>query len=171
VAPWVFGCASIPFAVLPTEVGGPSSGAILIAGVAGSLALGTGVAVQPAAREFEDTRPLAASTVGLIAAALGFLVGILALDVSSRLLILLAAPLFGVGYGCCLISGLRESERIAPRIELGATVSVFYALTYVGFALPYAIGVLNDWLGDEGAFAVVGASALVCLVVSTTGEP
>jgi MFS family permease len=168
VAPWVFASASIPFAVLPTEVGGSSGGAILVAGVAGSLGLLTGVAIQPIARVLEDEHPLSAGAVGLVAIAAGFVVGILALDVSSRALLVLSAPLFGTGYGCVLISGLRETERIADPAELGATVSVFYALTYFGFVTPYLAGVLNDPLGEQGAFVALGVLALTCLVISAT---
>ena len=79
---------------------------------------------------------------------------------------LVAAPLFGIGYGCCLISGLLETERIAPATELGASISVFYALSYLGFATPYVTDVLNGAFGDRGALAVLAGLALVCLAVS-----
>ena len=84
---------------------------------------------------------------------------------------LVAAPLFGIGYGCCLISGLRETERIAPATELGASVSVFYALSYLGFATPYVTDVLNGAFGDRGALAVLAGLALACLAVSAAGRP
>lgn len=168
VAPWVFASASIPFAVLPTAVGG---GSALLAGVAGAGALLTGVAVQPLARRLEDRRALAAGALGLVATAAGLGVGVLALEASSHALVLASAPLFGVGYGCVLISGLRETERVADPAELGATVSVFYALTYIGFATPYVVGVLNVPLGDEGALAVLAAAALASLAASTIRRP
>ena len=170
VAPWVFACASIPFAVLPTEVGGPAGGAVLLAGVAGAGALLTGVAIQPLARRLEDARPLAAGGLGLLAAAAGFGVGALAVVEDSRALVLLSAPLFGVGYGGCLISGLREVERIADPAELGATVSVLYALTYVGFATPYVAGVLDGPLGEPGALGALAAFALLCLAISASAR-
>jgi hypothetical protein len=46
---------------------------------------------------------------------------VLALAASSRAIMVLSAPLFGVGYGGVLISGLRETERVADARELGAT--------------------------------------------------
>lgn len=171
VAPWVFACASIPFAVLPTEVGGPAGGAVLLAGVAGAGALLTGVAIQPLARRVEDARPLAAGGLGLLATAVGFVVGALALEEVSRPLVLLSAPLFGVGYGCCLISGLREVERIADPAELGATVSVLYALTYVGFGTPYVVGLLDGPLGGPGALVALAGVALACLAISASARP
>jgi predicted MFS family arabinose efflux permease len=165
VAPWVFGCAALSFAVLPGETGGAT---VLLAGVAGAITLGTGVAIQPLARRAEDRRPLAASAAGLFAAAVGLGVGVLALAGDSRALVLVAAPLLGIGYGCCLISGLRETERIADPSELGATVSVFYALSYLGFATPYVTDLLNGAFGDRGALAVLAAVAVGCLAVSAT---
>jgi MFS family permease len=168
VAPWVFACAALSFAVLPGETGGAT---VLLAGVGGALTLATGVAVQPLARRLEERRPLAASAAGLLAAALGLAIGVLALAEESRVLVLVAAPLFGIGYGGCLISGLVETERIADPGEVGATISVFYALSYLGFATPYVTDVLNGIFGDRGALAVLGAVAVVCLVVSASARP
>ncbi len=167
VAPWVFACASMPFAVLPVEIGAHGHAALL-AGVAGALALGTGVAVQPFAKRVEDVQPLLSGAVGLVAAAVGMGVGILAIHHHSPLLILVSAPLFGVGYGGCLIAGLRETERIAAPEELGATVSVFYALTYLGFATPYIVELLNGVLDQQRALAALAGVALLCLAVSST---
>lgn len=166
VAPWVFACASLAFAILPGETGDAT---VLLAGGAGALALGAGVAAQPVARRLEDRRPLAASAAGLLAAMAGLGVGVLALGGGGLGLVLLAAPLFGFGYGCCLVSGLRETERIADPAELGATVSVFYALTYVGFAAPYVIDLLNGAVGDRGALAIMAAGAAVCLAIGLQG--
>jgi MFS family permease len=163
VAPWVFACAALSFAVLPGETGGST---VLLAGFGGALTLATGVAIQPLARRLEAWRPRGASAAGLLAAAAALVVGILALEDDSRALVLVAAPLFGIGYGCCLISGLLETERIAPPTELGASVSVFYALSYLGFATPYVTDLLDGAFGDRGALAVLAAVALGCLAVS-----
>ena len=98
------------------------------------------------------------------------MVGILALSADSRLLLLLAAPVFGAAYGCCLVSGLRETERLAAPDERGATVAVFYALTYVGFAAPYVLGGLAGLgLGARGALAVAVGAAVVSLLVVVGG--
>jgi hypothetical protein len=143
---------------------------VLLAGVAGAVTLGTGVAIQPLARRVEDRRPLAAGAAGLLAAAVGLGVGVLALAGDSRALVLAAAPLFGIGYGGCLISGLRETERIADPAELGATVSVFYAISYLGFATPYVTDVLNGAFGDRAALGALAAVALACLAVSASAR-
>ncbi|MCY7397040.1 MAG: MFS transporter [Nocardioides sp.] len=168
VAPWVFGSAAISVAFLPGEITGSSSGELAFAGVLTGVTLGTGVLVQPLARRLDDRRGLLAGQVGLIAAAAAIGLGVLALSADSRWLLMLAAPVFGAAYGCCLVSGLRETERLSLLDERGATVAVYYALTYLGFAAPYALGALaGGGIGARGAMLAAGAAVLVCLVVVT----
>jgi MFS family permease len=169
VAPWVFGCAAISIAFLPGEIGGPTPGAVAFAGVLTGVTLGTGVFVQPLARRLDDRRPLLAGQVGLLASMGASGLGVLALSQDHRWLLLVAAPVFGAGYGCCLVSGLRETERLSPPDQRGATVAIFYALTYLGFAAPYLLGsAAGLGLGDRGALALTAVAAAVCLLVVTT---
>lgn len=168
VAPWVFGSAAISIAFLPAEVGGSAQGALAFAGVLTGVTLLTGVLVQGTARRLDDRRPLLAGQVGLVAAVLATAIGIVALQTDLRWLLLVAAPVFGAAYGCCLVSGLRETERLADPTELGATVAVFYALTYLGFGVPYALGALSGaGTGDEGALLLTVGVVLLCLVTVT----
>ena len=51
-------------------------------------------------------------------------------------LVLPAAVMLGCGYGCCLVYGLAEVQRIAPPGELAGLTAVFQAATYLGFAAP-----------------------------------
>lgn len=165
-APWVFGAVSLSVAYLPSVIEASPSGALAFAGILTGVTLGAGVLIQPLARRLDDRRPLLAGQLGLVAAAAGALLGIVALTAEARLLLLVAGPLFGVAYGCCLVSGLRETERLSLPDERGATVSVFYALTYLGFAVPYALGAIaSGGLGPRGAVAVMVAAAAVCLAV------
>ncbi len=161
-APWVFGCAALSIAYLPGEIGGSQSGALAFVGVLSGITLGCGVLVQGVARRLDDRRPLLAGQVGLAAALVGASIGVLALATDERWLLLVSAPLLGGAYGCVLVSGLREVERLSHPDERGATVAVFYALTYLGFALPYLLGAFGG-----GIPALVGAIAvaLLCLVV------
>ncbi|MGI9157382.1 MAG: MFS transporter [Marmoricola sp.] len=166
VAPWVFGCAAISFAFLPEEVGGSQTGELAFAAVLTGITLGTGVLVQPLARRLDDHRTLLAGQVGLLCAAVAILVGVLALTLDSRVLLLVAGVVFGAAYGCCLVSGLRETERLSSVEERGATVAVFYALTYVGFAAPYVLGALVDLgAGLRGAMLAAAAAAVLSLVL------
>ena len=161
-APWVFGCAAISIAYLPGEIGGSQAGALAFVGVLAGLTLGCGVVVQGLARRLDDRRPLLAGQVGLLAALVGIAIGVLALATDVRWLLLVGGPVLGAAYGCVLVSGLRETERLSPPDERGATVAVFYALTYLGFAFPYALGALG---GGIAALVVAGVVAAVCLVV------
>lgn len=166
-APWVFASAAISFAVLPGRVGHV---AVAVSGLVTGLTLGTGVAVQPFARRLEDRHPLRAGQLGLGLAAAGTLLGALAVREQALGLVLAAALPLGAAYGLCLVSGLRESERLARPDERGATLAVFYALTYVGFAAPYLLAALAHRTGDAGALAVVaGAAALTAVVVGRGG--
>jgi MFS family permease len=166
VAPWVFGSVAIAAALLPGEVGGGSGNAVAFAAVTTGLALGTGVLIQPLARRLDDRHALSGGAAGLLFAITGIVIGILALTQDSRLLVLLAAPVFGAGYGFCLVSGLRETERLSHPDERGATVAIFYALTYLGFAAPYLLGLLaSTGLDVRGALAVAAGAGCASLAI------
>lgn len=170
-APWVFGCVAISFAYLPSVLDAPSRGALAFAAVLTGVALGTGVAIQPIARRLDDRRDLLAGRVGLVCALVALLLGLAALTLDSRWLVLAAAPVFGAGYGCVLVSGLREVERLAPPAEHGAVVAVFYALTYLGFFGPYLLGaVAGLGIGPRGALLVALGLALTSLVVVSAAD-
>lgn len=165
-APWVFGAAAISIAFLPGEIGGASGYAVAFAAVLSGLTLGTGVVVQPLARSLDARHPGSAGLAGLAAATTGTLLGVLALTLDSHLVLLLAGFVLGAAYGLCLVSGLRETERLAPADERGATIAVYYVLTYVGFAAPYVLGALSGaGLGDRGAVLVATAAAVLAAVL------
>jgi MFS family permease len=158
-APWVFGCAALSFVVLPQEVTSARSLSAAFAGVATALTLGMGIAVQPVARRIEARRRMAGTVTGLICAAAAAALAAAAVAVPSQVLALACAMLFGLGYGCSLVSGLHEVERLAGRNEQGAVVACYYVLTYVGFAAPYLVDWLNGMLGKQAAFGVLAAAA------------
>lgn len=165
-APWVFGAAAISIAFLPGEIEGASGFAVAFAAVLSGLTLGTGVVVQPLARSLDARHPGSAGLAGLAAATAGTLLGVLALTLDSHLVLLLAGFVLGTAYGLCLVSGLRETERLAPADERGATIAVYYVLTYVGFAAPYVLGALSGaGLGDRGAVLVASAAAVLAAVL------
>ncbi len=167
-APWVFGCAAIAIAYLPGEIGGTQDGALAFVGLLSGLTLGCGVLVQGLARRLDDRRPLLAGQVGLAAAVVGSSIGVLALATDVRWLLLLSGPVLGGAYGCVLVSGLRETERLAHPDERGATIAVFYALTYAGFAVPYVLGALGG--GVPALVAAIVAAVLCLVVVSVAGR-
>ena len=66
--------------------------------------------------------------------------------------------------GLCLVSGLRQAEHMASPDERGAVIACYYALAYLGFAVPYLADGLGALAGRSGAFvaltAIIAALAL-----------
>jgi hypothetical protein len=67
--------------------------------------------------------------------------------------------LLGLAYGLCLVSGLRQAEHLAGAHDRGAVVACYFALSYVGFAAPYAVEGMNSAFGRVGAFVTLAAAA------------
>jgi hypothetical protein len=102
--------------------------------------------------------PLAGIVVGLCCAAAGAGVGVAAVAAADRILAGLAAVLFGLAYGLCLVPGLRQAEQRARPDQRDAVVACYYALAYLGFATPYlaaGLGAVSDAAGAFGVLAVI----------------
>jgi MFS family permease len=166
-APWVFASAVITFAYLPSVIDTPPEGALAIAAVLTFVTLGTGVVVQPFARRLDDRRPLLAGQLAMLCTIAALLLGLLAVTADSLWVVLLAAPVFGAGYGFGLVSGLREAERLAPVAERGAVVGVFYSLAYLGMLAPYLLGAVGS---PATALLVAITAAVVALGVVTVSS-
>lgn len=170
-APWVFGCATISFAVIPAHSGAATGRwPVAFAGVVAGVTLLTGVAVQPAARRLATaTAPWRVPVSGLAAGVLGLCGGavVSAGDglTFAPLLVLPVAVVLGAAYGTLLVGGLVEVELQSGRHDHARLVAVYYALTYLGFAAPYlfarlvSFGGLRPWLL---------AAAAVCLALIPT---
>lgn len=162
LAPWVFGFASITAVILPAAVGTGASYALLVAGLANGLTLGAGALVQPYIKRLEDDHPAAGAHLGLGLGALVALGGAIAVISDSAALLLLLSPICGVAYGATLVSGLRETERLADPDERASTISIYLAMTYVGFALPYLVSLGGPRLGTDGALLAVALLTVPC---------
>ncbi|HEX4256645.1 MAG TPA: MFS transporter [Streptosporangiaceae bacterium] len=160
-APWVFGAASLAFVVLPQEVTRQGSLSVGYAGLITTITVASGIAVQPLARRLEARHRLAGEIAGLACAAVGTGVAIAVVGAESRAGAVGCAVAFGLAYGLCLVSGLRECERLADRGQHGAVVACFYALTYLGFGVPYLVDALNGLLGRDGTFTALAIVAAV----------
>jgi len=165
MAPWVFGLASAGGVLLPRAIGGK---AIAFAGVVNALTLWSGVAVQPLARRIEERRPMLAAFCGLALGTAALFAAAVVLAHAAEPSVLLAAVPLGAGYGLILVGGLHETERLARPDERAATIAVFLALTYAGFALPYLVSALG---GDAGALAVLAAAMAGCLALTFAAAP
>jgi MFS family permease len=138
LAPWAFAAPVIAFALLPavTGVGQRGHGVILAAAITAITAL-AGAAVQPAARRL-GVAPVVLACTGLVALAAGVGLGAWAVEGHDWLL-LPTGLVLGCAYGLCLVAGLIEVQQLAPAHELARATSVYYALTYLGFAAPYLL--------------------------------
>lgn len=143
VAPWVFGSASIAYAVLPGLMA-DHSGAYPIAfsALLCVVALSAGFAIQAVGRRIDTT-----ASARAILVALGIIVvGMVLVSVAATVLVvpmaLLAAAVLGCGYGMAMVSGLQEVQRIAGPRDLAGLTAVFYSVTYLGFAVPAILALL-----------------------------
>jgi predicted MFS family arabinose efflux permease len=165
-SPLVFGSVALAIVVLPEEV---TSARTLSAGFAGLmtvLSFAAGVAVQSFARRLRDA--LAGVVAGLVCAAAGCAVGIAAVASADRVLAGVAAVLLGLAYGLCLVSGLRQAEHMASPDERGAVIACYYAVAYLGFAVPYLAAGLGALAGKSGAFVALTA-IITALALWTAG--
>lgn len=153
VAPWVFGVATVAIAVLPGLVRDATPGwTVAFSALVAGLTLGTGVAVQPLARQLAAADPGRAVTG---AAAL-----------ATPLAVVVAALLLGGAYGLCLVAGLVQTQRTAPPRELAGLTAVYYALTYLGFAAPVALAGLSLLVPYPALLAALAAGAALTLALT-----
>ena len=166
VAPWVFAAASVSFAVLPTVISDRTRGyGIAFAGLVAGVTLGLGVLVQPLARRIDRADDARGASVGMAAVVAGMALAALAAHLASPPLVLVTAAVLGAGYGFCLVAGLLEVQRLAGPDDLAGLTAVFYALTYVGFAVPVALAELTHLAGYPTLLLVLAGLAAACLAV------
>ena len=164
-APMVFGSVALALVVLPEEVTSPRTLSAGFAGLMTALTFAAGIAVQPLARRVPAAYGIVA---GLCCAAAGTGLAAVAVRDGDRALAGVCAILLGVAYGMCLMSGLRQVERLAAAEERGAVAACFYVLAYLGFAAPYLAAGLGAVTGRTGALAILAIAALA-LAVWTAG--
>jgi MFS family permease len=165
MAPFVFGFPTVAFAGLPplllfAKGQAPLPAPLALTGMLSGVTLLTGVLAQPFTRRYS---PEVTSRLGLLFGAAGLGVGALAAAFGAPLLLVLAAPLLGAGYGICMTSGLRLLEAVAPPETRGGLTGLYYVLTYLGFAAPWLLAlavrvVPAAWvLGAAGLHAALTA--------------
>lgn len=164
-APWVFGCASVAFAVVPAAlVDRLGSGAIGYATLLAVVALASGAAVQPFAGRIGAATGGRQLAIGLLIAVVGLLGAAVVAAAQQPWLGVPVAAVLGAGYGLCLVSGLTEVQRIAPPEELAGLTAVYYGVTYVGFVLPVLLAGLTAVAPEPLLLLLVAAACAGCLV-------
>jgi MFS family permease len=166
LAPWVFAAPTIAFALLPgvIAVARHPDGIVVAAGVTALTAL-AGVLVQPIARHLDRSLEGAAGITGLFVLAAGLGLAVATVESGQSSLLVLCALILGSAYGLCLVAGLTEVQHLAGERELARATSVYYALTYLGFAAPYAFTSARALSGYPVLFA---AAAVLALATAAT---
>ncbi|WP_068278710.1 MFS transporter [Aldersonia kunmingensis] len=164
LAPFVFASVTIAFVSLPARLPDSYSGP-LVPGLAATLGLGSGIAVQVLARR-KAFGPLAGS-VGAGLAALGYVLAALCGAEPPVWALLPCCVVLGSAYGLCLRTGLLDIEQLTPPSHRGALTGVFYVGTYLGFAVPLTLVALESSLGDRLPLFVLAVLAAVVAVQRT----
>jgi hypothetical protein len=169
LAPWVFGSAAIAMVYAPGLMAGRVGGPAVFFGALVALCTAmSGVLIQPVARRLaRPGRPwLLVTSMALVTAGMVAEAGVA--DVGQAVLVLPAAVILGCGYGCCLVYGLAEVQRIAKPGELAGLTAVFQAATYLGFAAPYVLSMLRGFASPT--VLLLGVAALAALTLAVTGS-
>ncbi|HWJ07796.1 MAG TPA: MFS transporter [Nocardioides sp.] len=164
MALWVFSAVTVPVVVLAGRLGGDLSGP-LVPGLASALALGTGVAVQVAARR-AGWGPRAGVT-GALLAAVGFAAAARVDADPGLLLFVVTSVVLGSAYGLCLRAGLVDVETFTPPEHRGVTVGTYYVCTYLGFGLPVLLESLRSGIGTTAPLLVLAGLALAAALLRT----
>lgn len=171
VAPWIFGASALAFAVGPSLVTRRTGDLeVAFATLATVLTLGVGTGVQLLFGPVDRALRGRSATAGVILAAIGAMLLVPAALSSSPAAVLIAAPVFGAGYGICMVSGLSAVQAMADADDLAGVTAVFYAVSYSGFFLPMILAALAPAVGYGVALGAVAAVCLVCAGISTTAR-
>lgn len=170
-APWIFGSAAIGYGYLPTKLAGATGmWGLLFATAATVVALGVSSAVQPLAARVNSlvsARGLL-TAVGLMTA--GIAVVVVAIQLQSVAIGLVANVVIGLGIGLALVSSLLEVQRIAGSRDLAGLTGVFYAAAYAGFLAPAVIAAVANVVAVPLILWVVvglGVVSWVAILVSS----
>ncbi|CAM2998281.1 putative MFS family arabinose efflux permease [Williamsia muralis] len=170
VAPWVFGAAIGCQAILPTLMAPKVGGApMAFAALISVVTLSCGFGIQALARRIDRPDSARASQVALLLLVAGMALAALASSILTIWAVLVAAVVLGAGYGIALVAGLSEVQRIAQPGDLAGLTAVYYALTYLGFAVPATLAYLHDyipgvtypWMFGFGAVAAAATLAMI----------
>jgi MFS family permease len=163
MAPWVFAAPAVAFAFLPSVIGAEDvGGGIAVVAAISTLTALTGVLIQPLARRLEQAASgrNRAGILGLLILGAGLVLASVIAETEHIWLLVPCAIVLGGAYGLCLVAGLIEVQRLARADSLAALTAVYYALTYLGFALPYLLTLAHHVAGYPALLLLTAALAL-----------
>ncbi|MFJ2755860.1 MFS transporter [Nocardioides sp. NPDC087217] len=142
-SPAIFAAVTVSYVVLPPFVlDRVRDHAPLFSGLVAAVTLLVGLAVQPLAAKIDRPGSARATLVAMGTVVIGLLLGALAIEEASPLLVLAAAVFLGAGYGLTLESGLAEIGRLAPPGALPTVSALFQGVAHSGFLAPLLLAVM-----------------------------
>jgi MFS family permease len=165
-APWVFGAPALAFVVGPALIAGHlGQHQVAFATLAAVVTLAFGAGVQPFVPLIGRLTNGRQAIVGLATAAAGTVLLALDAGVASPALTAIAAALFGIAYGICIVAGLVEIQAMADPHSLAGLTGIYYSLTYLGFALPVVLAALARFVDYPQLLAGVAVICLICIAI------
>lgn len=170
MAPWVFAAPALAFAISPAIVVDQLGGLeIAFAALLTLVTLTVGFLVQPSVPRLAARVRGASGSVGLAFLAAGALLVAANVALQSPLLACVAGVLLGGAYGVCMLTGLVEVQAMAGGRNLAGLTGLYYALTYIGFALPALLSALAPVFGMAALLVAVAVTASGCAVLVALG--
>jgi MFS family permease len=141
-SPAIFAAVTVAYVVLPPLVLDEIHGyAPLFSGLVAALTLAVGLLVQPLATWLDRAGTSRATLTAMATVVVGLLLGALAVDRVSPVLVLVAAVVLGAGYGLTLEAGLAEIGRITPPLALPTVSALFQGVAHSGFLAPLLLAI------------------------------
>jgi hypothetical protein len=165
MAPWVFVCPGVAFALLPSIVGADSAtdGIALTATITTITAI-AGVLAQPVARRIDaGAATNRAATAGLLVLVAGLAIAALTAGEHQDWMLVPSAIMLGGAYGLCLVAGLIEVQQLSPPTALAGLTAIYYALGYLGFAAPFVLALAAHLASYTVLLAITAALALATM--------
>lgn len=163
-----WGVISLYMSVIPSSMEawtGRSS--LSAAGVAAALAMGVSAASQPLLRFLS---PLRGVMIGFACIAAGLALLIVALAHPTLWMLMLSTVCVGLGHGPLYAASLAAVNAAAPDGMRGDLVSVFYAMTYLGVAVPVlGLGYATSWIGLTAATAAFACAMTALAALAGRG--
>ncbi|AEI10343.1 major facilitator superfamily permease [Corynebacterium resistens DSM 45100] len=167
IAPWVFGCAGVAYAILPSLTQDKVSIPIAFSAVITMVALTFGFGVQQISDTYLRHGGTRGQQLGLGLIIAGMLLAVWTAHERSLVGAAIAAIILGTAYGVCMITGLTEVQQLAGPDDLGGLTAIFYAVTYLGFFFPMILSKMSEWFTYELMLGVGVVIAVLSLVLVT----
>lgn len=167
IAPWVFGCAGVAYAIIPSLTQDKVSIPIAFSAVITMVALTFGFGVQQISDTYLRHGGTRGQQLGLGLIIAGMLLAVWTAHERSLVGAAIAAIILGTAYGVCMITGLTEVQQLAGPDDLGGLTAIFYAVTYLGFFFPMILSKMSEWFTYELMLGVGVVIAVLSLVLVT----